>query len=132
MKIWIYINIRSLLVICILYHNIYLFICICTYSTYFNQYVLFIFTAKVKQTNSVDRSFKPDFVLIRQNLKDAGEDNKNLLLGLMYGGVPSINNLTAIYNFQVWTLRELTTTLKILRIKETIKNFNNFAWKWIC
>lgn len=47
------------------------------------------------------RSFKPDFVLIRQNLRDAGEDYKNLLLGLMYGGVPSVNNLTAIYNFQV-------------------------------
>jgi len=49
----------------------------------------------------VIRSFKPDFVLIRQNLRDAGEDYKNLLLGLMYGGVPSVNNLTAIYNFQV-------------------------------
>lgn len=47
------------------------------------------------------RSFKPDFVLVRQNLRDAGEDYKNLLLGLMYGGVPSVNNLTAIYNFQV-------------------------------
>ncbi|CAL7951890.1 unnamed protein product [Xylocopa violacea] len=46
------------------------------------------------------RMFKPDFVLIRQNLRDAGEDYKNLLLGLMYGGVPSVNNLTAIYNFQ--------------------------------
>lgn len=40
-------------------------------------------------------------MLIRQNLRDAGEDHKNLLLGLMYGGIPSVNNLTAIYNFQV-------------------------------
>ncbi|KAG8312479.1 hypothetical protein J6590_023087 [Homalodisca vitripennis] len=48
----------------------------------------------------VVRSFKPDFVLIRQNLRDAGEDNKNLLLGFKFGGVPSINSLHAVYNFQ--------------------------------
>ncbi|XP_054274413.1 synapsin isoform X2 [Macrosteles quadrilineatus] len=48
----------------------------------------------------VVRSFRPDFVLIRQNLRDAGEDNKNLLLGFKFGGVPSINTLHAVYNFQ--------------------------------
>uniref|UniRef100_A0A1B6CXF0 Synapsin-2 n=1 Tax=Clastoptera arizonana TaxID=38151 RepID=A0A1B6CXF0_9HEMI len=48
----------------------------------------------------VVRSFRPDFVLIRQNLRDAGEDNKNLLLGFKFGGVPSINSLHAVYNFQ--------------------------------
>ncbi|KAL6437346.1 hypothetical protein ACFW04_005088 [Cataglyphis niger] len=57
--------------------------------------------AVYRNGTKVIRSFKPDFVLIRQNLRDAGEDYKNLLLGLMYGGVPSVNNLTAIYNFQV-------------------------------
>lgn len=57
----------------------------------------------------VGRSFRPDFLLIRQNLKDAGEDNKRLLLALKFGGVPSINNLDAIYNFQV----SLVTTPKI-------------------
>ncbi|KAI4479929.1 hypothetical protein M0804_010668 [Polistes exclamans] len=56
--------------------------------------------AVYRNGTKVIRSFKPDFVLIRQNLRDAGEDNKNLLLGLMYGGIPSVNNLTAIYNFQ--------------------------------
>lgn len=38
---------------------------------------------------------------VRQNLKDAGEDYKKLLLALKFGGVPSINNLASIYNFQV-------------------------------
>lgn len=38
---------------------------------------------------------------MRQNLRDADEDNKRLLLALKFGGVPSINNLNAIYNFQV-------------------------------
>ncbi|XP_032451869.1 synapsin [Nasonia vitripennis] len=56
--------------------------------------------AVFRNGTKVIRSFKPDFVLIRQNLRDAGENNKNLLLGLMYGGIPSVNNLQAIYNFQ--------------------------------
>lgn len=45
-------------------------------------------------------SFKPDLLLVRQNLKDAGEDYRNLLLGFRYGGIPSINSLESIYNFQ--------------------------------
>ncbi|XP_014237293.2 synapsin [Trichogramma pretiosum] len=65
--------------------------------------------AVIRNGSKVMRSFKPDFVLIRQNLRDAGEDNKNLLLGLMYGGVPSVNNLQAIYNFQdkPWVFAQL-------------------------
>ncbi|XP_063979693.1 synapsin [Diachasmimorpha longicaudata] len=56
--------------------------------------------AVFRNGTKVIRSFKPDFALVRQNLRDAGEDNRNLLLGLMYGSIPSVNNLTAIYNFQ--------------------------------
>ncbi|XP_037070213.1 synapsin-like, partial [Pollicipes pollicipes] len=48
----------------------------------------------------VVRSFKPHFVLVRQNLRDASEDHKNLLLGFKYGDIPSINSLQSIYNFQ--------------------------------
>lgn len=39
--------------------------------------------------------------MIRQNLRDAGEDNKNLLLGFQFGGVPSVNSLRSVYGFQV-------------------------------
>ena len=46
-------------------------------------------------------NLKPDFLLIRQNLRDAGENYKNLLLGFRYGGVPSVNSIESIYNFQV-------------------------------
>jgi len=46
------------------------------------------------------RSFKPDILLIRQNLKNASEDYKNILLGFQYGGVPGVNSLSSIYNFQ--------------------------------
>ncbi|XP_011297570.1 synapsin [Fopius arisanus] len=56
--------------------------------------------AVFRNGTKVIRSFKPDFALVRQNLRDAGEDNRNILLGLMYGSIPSVNNLTAIYNFQ--------------------------------
>ncbi len=47
------------------------------------------------------RSFKPDFLLVRQNLRDASEDHRNLLLGFQYAQVPSVNSLESIYNFQV-------------------------------
>lgn len=47
------------------------------------------------------RSFKPDFVLIRQHAYSMalGEDFRSLVIGLQYGGVPSINSLFSIYNF---------------------------------
>ncbi|CAH1395747.1 unnamed protein product [Nezara viridula] len=54
----------------------------------------------IRNGTRVARTFRPDFVLVRQNLRDAGEDYKPILLGLKYGGVPSINTLSAIYNFQ--------------------------------
>ena len=44
---------------------------------------------------------KPDFLLIRQDPRDAGEDFKSVLLGFQYGQVRSINSLQSIYNFQV-------------------------------
>ncbi|XP_046384730.1 synapsin [Ischnura elegans] len=56
--------------------------------------------AVFRNGTKVVRSFRPDFVFIRQNLKDAGEDHKHILLGLKFGGVPSVNSLHSIYNFQ--------------------------------
>jgi len=43
---------------------------------------------------------KPDFLLIRQDPRDAGEDFKSVLLGFQYGQVRSVNSLQSIYNFQ--------------------------------
>jgi len=68
--------------------------------------------AVFRNGTKVVRSFRPDFVLIRQNLRDAGEDNKNLLLGFKFGGVPSINSLHAIYNFQVGEVFLCSLTIK--------------------
>ncbi|XP_042191224.1 synapsin-3 [Callorhinchus milii] len=49
----------------------------------------------------VVRSFKPDFVLIRQYAYNMaqGEDYRNLIVGLQYGKVPTLNSLQSIYNF---------------------------------
>ena len=49
----------------------------------------------------VYRSFRPDFTLIRQNPKNAGENYMDTILALQLGSVHSINSLNAIYNFQV-------------------------------
>ncbi|KAE8741457.1 hypothetical protein FOCC_FOCC013001, partial [Frankliniella occidentalis] len=56
--------------------------------------------AVYRNGTKVMRSFRPDFLLIRQNLRDAGESFVNVLLGLKFGGIPSVNSLTAVYNFQ--------------------------------
>lgn len=47
------------------------------------------------------RTFKPDFLLVRQNLRDGSEDYRGLLLGFQFGEIPSVNTLESIYNFQV-------------------------------
>lgn len=46
------------------------------------------------------RSFMPDFVLIRQHAFSMtdNEDFRNLIIGLQYAGIPSINSLESIYN----------------------------------
>ncbi|UYV70320.1 SYN3 [Cordylochernes scorpioides] len=60
----------------------------------------------VKFTGS---SFRPDFLLIRQHFRDALSDYRPLLLGLKYGGVPSVNSLHSLYNFQdkPWVFSQL-------------------------
>uniref|UniRef100_A0A3Q2CI04 Synapsin III n=1 Tax=Cyprinodon variegatus TaxID=28743 RepID=A0A3Q2CI04_CYPVA len=54
-----------------------------------------------KGGSKVVRSFKPDFVLIRQHAYSMipGEDFRNLVIGLHFGGVPGVNSLFSIYNF---------------------------------
>jgi len=56
--------------------------------------------AATKDCGRISGPFKPDFLLIRQNLRDAGKDYRKLLLGFQYGQVPCLNSLQSIYNFQ--------------------------------
>ncbi|XP_033876080.2 synapsin-2-like [Acipenser ruthenus] len=64
----------------------------------------------------VVRSFKPDFVLIRQHAFSMAEneDFRNMIIGLQYGGVPSINSLESIYNLcdKPWVFGQLISTYR--------------------
>ncbi|XP_068134015.1 synapsin-3 [Hyperolius riggenbachi] len=65
----------------------------------------------MRNGTKVVRSFKPDFVLIRQHAYSMtlGEDFRSLIMGLQYGGVPSANSLYSIYNFcsKPWVFSQL-------------------------
>nr|AID23654.1 synapsin [Hofstenia miamia] len=50
--------------------------------------------------NKIVRSFKPDFVLIRQQPRSTTEDFRKMLICFQYGQVPSLNSWTSLYNFQ--------------------------------
>lgn len=62
------------------------------------------------------RSFRPDFVLVRQPPRDGANDARSLLLGLKYGGVPSINSLHSLYQFQVSSVNSLSLPLLLLSL----------------
>ncbi|XP_061401421.1 synapsin-like [Musca vetustissima] len=60
-----------------------------------------VVTMEVHRGDSrIPRMFRPDFVLIRQPPRDGANDYRSTILGLKYGGVPSINSLHSIYQFQ--------------------------------
>ncbi|KAF3697082.1 Synapsin-2 Synapsin II [Channa argus] len=68
----------------------------------------------LRNGTKVIRSFKPDFVLICQHAfsMTQNEDFRNLIIGLQYGGVPSINSLESIYNLcdKPWAFAQLINT----------------------
>uniref|UniRef100_A0A7N8WQX2 Synapsin-1 n=1 Tax=Mastacembelus armatus TaxID=205130 RepID=A0A7N8WQX2_9TELE len=72
----------------------------------------------LRNGTKVVRSFKPDFVLIRQHAfsMTQNEDFRNLIIGLQYGGVPSINSLDSIYNLcdKPWAFAQLINTYRKL------------------
>ncbi|KAM4610189.1 synapsin-2a isoform 1-T1 [Polymixia lowei] len=72
----------------------------------------------LRNATKVVRSFKPDFVLIRQHAfsMTQNEDFRNLIIGLQYGGVPSINSLDSIYNLcdKPWAFAQLINTYRKL------------------
>ncbi|NXI58121.1 SYN2 protein, partial [Chloroceryle aenea] len=66
----------------------------------------------------VVRSFRPDFVLVRQHSFSMAEneDFRNLIIGMQYAGIPSINSLESIYNFcdKPWVFAQLVSVYKTL------------------
>ncbi|NXN16775.1 SYN3 protein, partial [Indicator maculatus] len=65
----------------------------------------------MRNGTKVVRSFKPDFVLVRQHAYSMalGEDFRSLIIGLQYGGVHTVNSLYSIYNFcsKPWVFSQL-------------------------
>ncbi|XP_038612178.1 synapsin-3 [Tachyglossus aculeatus] len=65
----------------------------------------------IRNGTKVVKSFKPDFVLVRQHAYSMtlGEDFRSLIIGLQYGGLPSVNSLYSIYNFcsKPWVFSQL-------------------------
>uniref|UniRef100_A0A3B4WNL9 Synapsin-1 n=1 Tax=Seriola lalandi dorsalis TaxID=1841481 RepID=A0A3B4WNL9_SERLL len=72
----------------------------------------------VRGGTKVVRSFKPDFVLVRQHAFSMAqnEDFRNLIIGLQYAGVPSVNSLDSIYNLcdKPWAFSQLINNQKKL------------------
>ncbi|KAK7128273.1 hypothetical protein R3I93_020772 [Phoxinus phoxinus] len=68
----------------------------------------------VRNGTRVVRSFKPDFVLVRQHAYSMAqnEDFRNMIIGLQYAGIPSVNSLESIYNLcdKPWAFAQLIST----------------------
>uniref|UniRef100_A0A3B3C3Q2 Synapsin-1 n=1 Tax=Oryzias melastigma TaxID=30732 RepID=A0A3B3C3Q2_ORYME len=65
----------------------------------------------IRNGHKVTKSFKPDFVLIRQHAfsMDKNGDHRNMVIGLQYAGVQSVNSLHSVYNFcdKPWVMSRL-------------------------
>ncbi|KAM3622374.1 uncharacterized protein V6R79_023918 [Siganus canaliculatus] len=74
----------------------------------------------VRGGTKVVRSFKPDFVLVRQHAFSMAqnEDFRNLIIGLQYAGIPSVNSLDSIYNLcdKPWAFSQLINNQKRLGV----------------
>ncbi|XP_049439040.1 synapsin-2b [Epinephelus fuscoguttatus] len=72
----------------------------------------------MRSGTKVVRSFRPDFVLVRQHAFSMAqnEDFRNLIIGLQYAGIPSVNSLDSIYNLcdKPWAFSQLINNQKRL------------------
>ncbi|KAK2861929.1 hypothetical protein Q5P01_001462 [Channa striata] len=72
----------------------------------------------IRGGTKVVRSFRPDFVLVRQHAFSMAqnEDFRNLIIGLQYAGIPSVNSLDSIYNLcdKPWAFSQLINSQKRL------------------
>ncbi|XP_041315050.1 synapsin-2 [Pyrgilauda ruficollis] len=72
----------------------------------------------IRNGTKVVRSFRPDFVLVRQHSYSMveNEDFRNLIIGMQYAGIPSVNSLESIYNFcdKPWVFAQLVSVYKTL------------------
>lgn len=76
----------------------------------------------IRNGHKVTKSFKPDFVLIRQHAfsMDKNGDHRNMVIGLQYAGLPSVNSLHSVYNFcdKPWVFAQMSKVFKQLGPEE--------------
>ncbi|XP_040011469.1 synapsin-1 isoform X2 [Xiphias gladius] len=76
----------------------------------------------IRNGHKVTKSFKPDFVLIRQHAfsMDKNGDHRNIVIGLQYAGLPSVNSLHSVYNFcdKPWVFAQMSRLYKQLGQEE--------------
>ncbi|KAM9857948.1 synapsin-1 [Aulostomus maculatus] len=72
----------------------------------------------IRNGHKVTKSFKPDFVLIRQHAfsMDKNGDHRNIVIGLQYAGLPSVNSIHSVYNFcdKPWVFAQMSRLYKSL------------------
>ncbi|XP_066565990.1 synapsin-1 [Amia ocellicauda] len=70
----------------------------------------------------VTKSFRPDFVLVRQHAFSMAKngDFRNIVIGLQYAGLPSVNTLHSVYNFcdKPWVFAHMSRLFKKLGPEE--------------
>uniref|UniRef100_A0A3B5MHW7 Synapsin-1 n=1 Tax=Xiphophorus couchianus TaxID=32473 RepID=A0A3B5MHW7_9TELE len=76
----------------------------------------------IRNGHKVTKSFRPDFVLIRQHAfsMDRNGDHRNMVIGLQYAGLPSVNTLHSVYNFcdKPWVFAQMSRLHKQLGPEE--------------
>ncbi|XP_052420366.1 synapsin-1-like isoform X2 [Carassius gibelio] len=76
----------------------------------------------IRNGNKITKCFKPDFVLVRQHAFSMAKngDHRNIVIGLQYAGLPSVNSLHSVYNFcdKPWVFAQLSRLYKQLGPEE--------------
>ncbi|KAI2661555.1 Synapsin-1 [Labeo rohita] len=76
----------------------------------------------IRSGNKITKCFKPDFVLVRQHAFSMAKngDHRNIVIGLQYAGLPSVNSLHSVYNFcdKPWVFAQLSRLYKQLGPEE--------------
>ncbi|KAK1786849.1 hypothetical protein P4O66_017236 [Electrophorus voltai] len=70
----------------------------------------------IRGGGKITKCFKPDFVLVRQHAFSMAKngDHRNIVIGLQYAGIPSVNSLHSVYNFcdKPWVFAQMSRLYK--------------------
>uniref|UniRef100_A0AAY4ET28 Synapsin-1 n=1 Tax=Denticeps clupeoides TaxID=299321 RepID=A0AAY4ET28_9TELE len=76
----------------------------------------------IRNGNKITKCIKPDFVLVRQHAFSMAKngDFRNIVIGLQYAGIPSVNSLHSVYNFcdKPWVFAQMSRLYKQLGPEE--------------